>query len=124
MKLETLVYDKLKKVIPANASKTVLYVSVADTSYELFFYSRFDANEYRNCYEMAENGLIDAYLLDKVFADIAEMIKSSQLFHNSDMNIFTFILDEGGIRMNIEYFDRNVRIYQIKKEWKETYLTF
>ena len=38
MKIETLVFDNLKKMIPADASKTILFAGVADTNYELFFY--------------------------------------------------------------------------------------
>ena len=53
MKLETLAYDNIKKVLPKGALKTVVYANISDTSYEIFFYSLFPGQGYKQCYELA-----------------------------------------------------------------------
>lgn len=78
MKLETLVYDKLKRVIPEKASKTVVYADVCLTSYELFFYCLLPRRGYGQCYELAEEGVLDAHLLDEAFAETVKVLKADK----------------------------------------------
>lgn len=122
MKLETLAYDNIKKVLPQGAEKTVVYASISDTCYEIFFYSFFPKKGYKQCYELAEENNLDAALLDITFERIAEVIKNDKQYKSGKINLFTFIIDDDGIRMDTEYLDKNTRIYFIKKEWKEKYL--
>ena len=122
MKLETLAYDNIKKVLPQGAEKTVVYASISDTCYEIFFYSFFPKKGYKQCYELAEENNLDAALLDITFERMAEVIKNDKQYKSGKINLFTFIIDDDGIRMDTEYLDKNTRIYFIKKEWKEKYL--
>lgn len=122
MKLETVVFDKIKKVLPETSTKTVLFANVSDTSYEIFFYSLWGQGEYRQCYELAENGILDAYLLDEVFAGISESIRADCHFRQDSINVFTFILQSDEVKMDVDYYDKSTKIYQVKKEWREKYL--
>ena len=122
MKLETLAYDNIKKVLPRGAWKTVVYANISDTSYEIFFYSLFPGQGYKQCYELAENNVIDYQLLEGTFEKMADIIKGDKNYKTGSYNLFTFIINTDGIRMNVEYFDKNVRIYYVKKEWKSRYL--
>lgn len=122
MKLETLVYDTIKKVIPKEATKTAVYANVNDTSYEMFFYSFLPLDGYRQCYELAEDRCLDAHTLDLVFEEIAEMIKADKNYKAGSNHLFTFLIDAEGIQSVVEYLSKDARIYCVKKEWKEKYL--
>ena len=73
MKPETLIYDKVRQIIPKGSSKTVFFASVTETSYEVFFYAYIDGNPVQ-CFELAEQELLDENELDTVFADIVDVI--------------------------------------------------
>ena len=122
MKLETLVFDSLRKIIPQDASKTVLFANVTDTSYELFFYSLFDDGIFKQCYTLAENGILDSHMLDVCFSKIAEQIRADKEYRPDSKNVFTFIVDDRGVCLNVDYYSKNARIYKIKKDWKEKYI--
>lgn len=122
MKIETRVFDALKKLIPLETTKTILYAGVSDTSYELFFYSLFPENGFRQCYVLAEDGLLDENVLDAVFSDIADMIKADQKYQHGKLNIFTFSIGETGVELSIEYHDKNERVYRLKKDWENRFL--
>ena len=122
MKIETLVFDSLRKIIPKDASKTILFANVTDTSYELFFYSLFDDGIFKQCYTLAEDGILDAHLLDMTFAEIAEQIRTDKKYKSDSKNIFTFIVDENGICLKVDHYSADARIYKIKKDWKEKYI--
>lgn len=122
MKIETMVFDNLKKIIPADASKTILFANVTDTSYELFFYCALADGELHQCYTLAENGILDSHLLDLSFSKIALQIRLDKKYKADSNNIFTFIVDNGGVRLDVEYCDRNAKMYKVKKDWKAKYL--
>ena len=119
MKLETLIYDAIKKVIPQESLKTAVYANVNDTSYEIFFYCLFPQNGYRQCYDLAEADVLDAHLLDMTFEEIAKVIKTDKAYESERNNLFTFIIDASGIKMTVEHFDKDTRMYRVKKEWNE-----
>lgn len=119
MKLETLIFDNLKNVIPREASKTVVYANVNETSYEIFFYCLLPQNGYRQCYELAEADALDAHSLDEAFAEIAKNIKADKTYSAECNNLFTFVIDAAGVTMSVEHLAEDTRIYRTKKEWKE-----
>lgn len=118
MKPETLIYDKVRQIIPKGSSKTVFFASVTETSYEVFFYAYIDGNPVQ-CFELAEQELLDENELDTVFADIVDVIKKSKVYQNDKNNIATITVDKSGIKMDMEYVDKNARMYGVKKEWKQ-----
>ena len=118
MKPETLIYDKVRQIIPEGSSKTVFFASVTETSYEVFFYAYIDGNP-AQCFELAEQELLDENELDTVFADIVDVIKKSKVYQNDKNNIATITVDKSGVKMDMEYVDKNARMYGVKKEWKK-----
>ena len=116
MKTETLIYEKIKNVIPIESEKTIAFVYVDSSSYEIFFYSLIDG-EYKQCFTLAEQGLLDENDLDKAFEDVANIIRNSDVFVKNKRNIFTVIIDKTGFRMDASYAEKGERLYQIKKAW-------
>ena len=122
MKIETLVFDNLKKIIPAEASKTILFANVTDTSYELFFYCALADGEFHQCYTLAEKGILDSYLLDVTFAKIAEQIRADKKYKTDSTNVFTFTVDKQGVRVTVDYYSKGIKTYKINKDWKGKYI--
>lgn len=122
MKIETLMFDTLKKLIPEGTSKTILFANVEETSYEVFFYCAFSDGKFHQCYTMAEKGVIDAYLLDLSFSKIAENIRSDKKYKEDKSNVYTFVVDNTGVHLDVEYYEKDANQYKIIKMWKEKYI--
>lgn len=122
MKPETLIYEKIKKIIPEKSEKTVFFAAMSQTIYEVFFYSFIEGN-YIQCYELAEQGKLDENELDHVFDAIVDIIKNSKLFIKDKYNIATIKVDKAGIKLDMEYYGKETGIYKIKKEWKQKIIT-
>jgi hypothetical protein len=118
MKPETLIYDKVRPIIPLGSDKTVFFASITQTSYEVFFYAFIDGTPVQ-CYELAEEGKLDENELDSVFVVIVDIVKESKLFHSDKNNIVTITVDKSGAKMNVEYYEKDARMYKIKKEWEQ-----
>lgn len=121
MKLEELIYDKIRSIIPIESDKTIFFVSITNTSYEIFFYAFIDGKPVQ-CYKIAEDGKIDGNELDLVFASVVEIIKESELFHDDKNNIATITVDKAGVKIDMDYYEKDARIYKIKKEWEHNIL--
>ena len=122
MELKTRIYNNMKKAIPKEASQTVVYVNISDTSYEIFFYCLMPDMEYKQCYELAEENIIDASALDEIFEQVSKIIQTDNAYHFENNNLFTFIIDASGIKMKVEYLEKNARMYRVKKKWTEEFL--
>lgn len=118
MKTETLIYEKVRNIILDNSEKTFFFAAISQTSYEMFFYSYIDGKPIQ-CYELAEEDKLDANELDNVFEAIVDIIKVSKVFNSDKYNIATIKVDKSGIKMSMEYYDRDVRLYKVKKEWEQ-----
>lgn len=118
MKPETLIYDKVRQIIPTGSDKTVFFASITQTSYEVFFYAFINGKAVQ-CYELAEEGKLDENELDSVFAAIVDVVKESKLFHGDKNNIATITIDKVGVKMDMEYYEKDARLYKIKKEWEQ-----
>lgn len=118
MKPETLIYEKVRDIIPNKSEKTVFFAAINQTCYEMFFYAFIDGNPIQ-CYELAEQGELDENQLDSVFDAIVNMIKESKLFIASECNIVTIKVDKSGVKLDMEYYDKDARMYRIKKEWEQ-----
>lgn len=118
MKPETLLYDKVRYIIPENSDKTVFFGAISNTSFEMFFYSFIDGTPVQ-CYSLAEEGILEENELSEVFEGIVNIIKESKLFDDQKNNIVTINIDKSGIKLEMEYADKNAGMYSIKKEWKK-----
>lgn len=116
MKAETLIFDKVKSIIPDNSEKTVFFAAISNTSYEVFFYSFKDGKAVQ-CFTLAEQGVLDGDELDSVFEAIVKIIKESKDYNQDKLNIATITVDDAGMKMNIDYYEINDRLYRIKKDW-------
>ena len=121
MKIETMIYEKIKSVIPDNSTKTIFYAAISKTSYEVFFYSFID-NKPVQCFTLAEQNLIDDNKLTATFKDIVDIIRESSEYDSDKYNVATIIVDNTGINVNFEYYEKDVRMYSVKKEWKNKYI--
>ena len=121
MKLETILFDRLKKVIPQQASRTVLFAHVEDNSYEICFYAQI-GQTYQQCYQLAEEGLIDPIILKEIYAELSGFIRADHRYQRGMVNIYTFAIDINNTALFIESLARETRIYEVKKNWKIKYL--
>lgn len=119
MKPETLIYEKIKSIIPDNSDKTVFFAAIGKTSYEVFFYSFIDEKPVQ-CFALAEQNLLDQNKLDAVFEEIVNIIKASKVYEDNKLNVATITLDKTGIKMNVDCYGIDARIYKIKKEWMQS----
>lgn len=118
MKPETLIYDKVRRIIPDQSEATIFFAGITETSYEIFFYSLIEG-KFVQCYILAEQGKIDEIEMEAVFEKIVKIIRESKQFNAEKYNLATIKVDKSGITLEIQYHERNVRIYKIKKEWEQ-----
>lgn len=119
MKPETLIFTKIRSIIPTESDKTIFFASITQTSYEMFFYT-FIGGKPVQCYELAEEGKLDENELEAVFAAVVDIIKESKVYKPDKNNIATITVDKSGVKMNVEYYDKDARMYKIKKEWEKS----
>ena len=117
MKLETLIYDKIRKIIPDKSEKTVFFVGITKTSHEVYFYTFIDGQSVQ-CYTLAERYELDENELAEVFSEIVGIIKESKLYNQDKYNVSTILLDKSGIKISIEYHGMEASEYKIQKKWK------
>lgn len=118
MKLETLIFDKVKKILPDNSDKNIFFVGITKTSQEVYFYS-FTNGEAVQCYTLAEQNILDENELSLVFSEVVELVKNSTLYNPDKYNVGTINIDENGINFDMVYHDMNVSEYRIQKKWKK-----
>lgn len=118
MKPETLIFDKVRKILPDKSEKTVLFVGITKTSQEVYFYS-FINGEAIQCYTLAEQYELDENELAEVFSEIVGIIKDSKLYIPDKYNVGTITVDKSGIRLDMGYHEMDASEYRIQKEWKK-----
>lgn len=118
MKPETMMYEKITQIVPENSDKTIFFASITKTSYEVIFYS-FINGEPKQCYTLAEEGKLDENMLAEVFDSMVNIIRSSKLFKEDKINIATIRFDKSQIKMDMEYYEKDIRMFKIKKEWQQ-----
>lgn len=121
MKPETLIYDKLKKVIPEKNEKTILFAGITNTSNEVYYYTLIDGR-YQQCFALAEEYELDENELSETFENIVKIIKDSVLYMADKYNVATVVFDKSDIKLELEYFDINVSEYKVQKEWKNKWI--
>ena len=118
MKPETLIFDKVRKILPDMSDKTIFFVGITKTSQEVYFYS-FINGEAVQCYTLAAQYELDENELAEVFSEIVEIIKDSKLYISDKYNVGTISIDKSGIKLDMGYYDMDASEYQIQKEWKK-----
>lgn len=118
MKPETLIFDRIRKIIPDKSEKTVFFVGITKTSQEVYFYAFIDGQAVQ-CYTLAEQYELDENELAEVFSEIVRIIKESKLYNPDKYNVGTISVDKSGIKLNMGYHDMDESEYRIQKEWKK-----
>lgn len=121
MKIETLIYEKIRPIIPSKSEKTIFFASISQTNYEVFFYAFIDGRPIQ-CFKLAEQENLDENELDSVFESIVNIIKESKCYKKDKYNIATIIIDKLGVKMSIKYYDKGARMYKVKKEWEQNHI--
>ena len=120
MKPETLIYDKVRKIIPLNSEKNIFFAGMTNSSHEVFFYSFFNGQP-KQCYALAEEGVLDENELAAVFSELVEILRESKEYKEGFYNAATIIVDKAGIKLDMNYHDMEESEYIIQKEWKKLY---
>ncbi len=123
MKLETKIYDKLKKVLPPVFDKAVLYANVTESSFDIHYYL-FEEQSLtpKQCYTLAEEGELDANLLDQIFAELAYFIRQDDRFQKQKVNLVTEVITKTELVLDYQELERLENMAKVKKEWKIRYL--
>lgn len=116
MKPETIMLEKIREIVPSNSDRNIFFAAITQTSYEVFFYSFIDGMP-KQCFSLAEEGLLDANALDSTFEFIVNTIKGSKIFKPDKLNIATIYYDKACLKMDTDHYDNDVRLYKIKKDW-------
>lgn len=121
MKTETLIYDRIKAILPDSSEKTVFFTMVSRTGYEIIFYTFFDGVP-KQCFTLAQEGFFEENELDEVFADVAELLRGAKEYRPEFLNLATLTIWRGRLSMEFQYYERNEKLYAIKKKWKQEYI--
>lgn len=123
MMLKTKIYDKLKKALPPMFDKVVLYANVTESSFDIHYYL-FEEHSFtpKQCYSLAEEGELDANVLDEIFAELADFIRQDNRFQKQKINMVTVIITKSELVLDYQKLDHFENMAKIKKEWKIKYL--
>lgn len=116
------IFELLDGILPAAAKKTVIFCEVEKTAYEIFYYSYFADNTCKQCYELVDEGKIDAVMLDSGFEKIAKYIRECEGFNPDGRNVITISIEGISEKVKMDNYDKSIGLYKIKKDWKATNL--
>lgn len=93
-----------------------LLALVTASSYDVVFYANINGKKYQSN-TLTEDGLFDILKMDEFYSKVATLVKNSPEFKEDSMNIVTV---DASSAVKWEYAERNCRVYQIKKNWKNS----
>ena len=93
-----------------------LLALVTSTSYDVVFYANINGKKYQSN-ALTEEGLFDILKMDEFYSKVATLVKNSPEFKDDGLNIVTV---DASSTVKWEYAERNCRVYQKKKEWKNS----
>ena len=115
------IFELVDGLLPSMAKKTVFFCEIEESAYEIFYYTYFKDNSCKQCYELAEEGMVDERTLDAGFEKIADFIRKADFFDAEKRNVITLSIKGMNETVNIDQFDKDVGLYKIKKDWKSNY---
>ncbi len=92
-----------------------LFAAVSDTMSEVVFYCVCGGTFWQSN-QMAETDIIDPYLLDCAYRDIAAYIRQNELFRSSHLNVVTY--SERADALNWHYYEKGTSVNTLLKGWK------
>jgi hypothetical protein len=78
----------VKQLVP-NCTKIEFKADVGDTSYRVTFFAWVDG-ERKQCYELADAGVIDEKKLEDAFAAYVDFVRKSEGYKTGEPNIVSF----------------------------------
>lgn len=108
----------LDGILPTDAKKTVVFCEVEKTAYEIFYYSYFADNSCKQCFELVDDGKIDARVLEAGFEKLAKSIRDCERFNPEGRNVVTISIEGTSEKVEMEKYDKSMGLYKIKKDWK------
>lgn len=87
-KLELQIQEQLKVLVP-KAKNIELRATVSDSSYAIEFIAEVDGKKMQ-CYDMADNGLIDEDELNRILAEISDDIRKDASYKKGEVNKLSF----------------------------------
>lgn len=113
------IFELTENILPPNYKKVIFFCEVEETAYEIFYYAYMNDDICKQCYEMAEEGIIDESVLDFGFDRLADFIRKCSSFDPISRNVITLIIDGINEEVNsIEKYNKKESLYKIKKDWK------
>ena len=91
-----------------------LLAMVSDTMSSVAFYAMVDG-EKQQSNTLAEEGVIDHYVLEVLERDVVSIIRSAPQYKHDQMNIVEVEMPS---TVKISYDANDCRVYRIKKEWE------
>lgn len=119
---ENMVLASIQKSLQRDWYQLHFHALVGDTSSEVQFYIRFTKEDsLKQCYELAEEGIIDWECLETATSAITREIRDGQVFAAGKINQYIIATENGQI-ISREHnaFERGVHTYSLVKNWKKT----
>ena len=114
------IVELIDPIIPKGTKKIVFFCEVEDNASESCYYLCND--EPVQCYELAESGEIDTVLLDETFKKLCDYIRQTDVYDQTKRNVITILVEGKSEKVCVEKYEKSIRLYKLKKEWKEKYL--
>lgn len=86
--LQNYAKEQIAKIVP-EFDDLELKATVSDTSYSIEFFVSING-EKKQCYELADDGVVDEEQLDEVLARIAEYIRKGSDYKKGNINKVSF----------------------------------
>lgn len=112
------IFETISESILKDFSKVIFFCEVEKKAYEIYYYAFDKTGEYKQCYELVDSDLVDSTILERMFEKMARFIRESDEFDSEKRNVITIKIEGTSENVAIEYFDKSVGLYKLKKEWK------
>ena len=112
------IFETISESILKDFSKVIFFCEVEQKAYEIYYYAFDKTGEYKQCYELVDSDLVDSTILERMFEKMARFIRESDEFDSEKRDVITIKIEGTSENVAIEYFDKSVGLYKLKKEWK------
>ena len=120
-RLEDIV-EIVDQILPPETKKTIFFCEVEDRAYECSYYAYFADGSCKQCYQLAEEELVDPMELEECFKKMVDFIRETPEYKSEKRNVVTIIIDGSREKVDFQTFDKSLGLYKLKKEWKLKYL--
>lgn len=105
-----------------DSESIVLFCEVEKTAYEVFFYATMKDGNQMHSSQVIESGIIGVETADRLSEQIAEFIRSCDVYDENMRNVVTITADADGKTVDFVKHAKDVGLYKIKKDWKSKYV--